>query len=208
MSLVLETAVACNDAHLVLHFWATGDDFEAFERGFDDEEAITESDRLSDEGSGPVLYRVRLTDPKVTTFPTWIQLGAVLLEASVTQAGWAMTMWFPELEALREYQDYCRSEGMAFFLENITKEQPPQLHRDTGITDRQREVLKFAFQNGFFKIPREISTKEIAEQFDITKQSTSELIRRGLDNYLRTSQSVWMEPSTRSFKQPDSAADE
>jgi predicted DNA binding protein len=45
---------------------------------------------------------------------------------------------------------------------------------DERLTDRQREVLEFAFEAGYYEWPREITGEELAEQLDISQPTLSE----------------------------------
>lgn len=54
------------------------------------------------------------------------------------------------------------------------------------LTDRQRSLLQSAVQEGYFKVPRTISTVELAERHGMSDRETSETIRRGIDIVLRS----------------------
>ncbi|WP_323192584.1 bacterio-opsin activator domain-containing protein [Halostella sp. PRR32] len=45
------------------------------------------------------------------------------------------------------------------------------------LTDRQREILKAAFEGGYYEWPRECTGEDIAEEFDITSATFSEHIQ-------------------------------
>ena len=36
------------------------------------------------------------------------------------------------------------------------------------LTNRQKEIMTFATRNGYFKIPKKISTKKIADHFQVS----------------------------------------
>jgi len=46
------------------------------------------------------------------------------------------------------------------------------------LTTKQREVIQYAVENGFFNIPRRIKSKEIAEKFNFSVSAFNELLRR------------------------------
>lgn len=47
------------------------------------------------------------------------------------------------------------------------------------LTDRQRELLEIAVQQGYFEIPRDCTLVELAEGVGIDKSTASEVLRRG-----------------------------
>ena len=57
------------------------------------------------------------------------------------------------------------------------------------LTFREEEVLRFAFEKGYFDFPRRIRLEEIAAHFGIAASTISEIIRRGqkkiLEKYFR-----------------------
>jgi len=44
----------------------------------------------------------------------------------------------------------------------------------------QRETLSYAVSAGYHSLPRRVSTKDIAEEFDISDQAVTERLRRGI----------------------------
>jgi hypothetical protein len=57
---------------------------------------------------------------------------------------------------------------------------PPVAGR--GLTAAQREAIRAAADRGYFKVPREVSLKELAEQLGVSEQAVSQRLRRGLGN--------------------------
>ncbi len=52
---------------------------------------------------------------------------------------------------------------------------------DIFLTEREREIIKFAKENGFFNIPRKSSNTELASQLKISKMAMSVEIRKALN---------------------------
>nr|WP_303647872.1 helix-turn-helix domain-containing protein [Haloarchaeobius amylolyticus] len=57
--------------------------------------------------------------------------------------------------------------------------------QDGTLTDAQRELLRSAVSEGYFKVPREVSLVELAELNDISDRELSQELRRGLDVVVR-----------------------
>ncbi|MFB6284258.1 MAG: helix-turn-helix domain-containing protein [Halobacteria archaeon] len=58
-----------------------------------------------------------------------------------------------------------------------TEERVPENY---DLTDRQLRSLRSAVEKGYFNIPREIDTSELAKEFDISDQAVVERLRRGI----------------------------
>lgn len=48
---------------------------------------------------------------------------------------------------------------------------------DTALTRKQDEVMRYAFDNGYYEIPKKISIEELCEKFDCSKSTMSVLMR-------------------------------
>lgn len=58
---------------------------------------------------------------------------------------------------------------------------PSENNVPADLTETQRALLQSAVQKGYFKVPREVSTVELAEKHDLSSRRVSEEICRGLD---------------------------
>lgn len=57
---------------------------------------------------------------------------------------------------------------------------------DDLLTDRQRECLTVAIREGYFEVPRECTTAELADSLDVDKSSVSVTLRRGTARVLES----------------------
>jgi len=48
-----------------------------------------------------------------------------------------------------------------------------------GLTQRQDELLMFAYSNGYFEYPKRIRIGEISRTFDVSPSTVSEILRAG-----------------------------
>ncbi|MDR5671673.1 Transcriptional regulator, contains HTH domain [Halalkaliarchaeum sp. AArc-CO] len=53
-----------------------------------------------------------------------------------------------------------------------------------ALTDRQREVIETAYEMGFYEVPREASTDEVAAQLDLDPSTVAEHLQRAERNVL------------------------
>lgn len=61
----------------------------------------------------------------------------------------------------------------------------PDVGSGYGVTARQREALLLAVEWGYYAIPRETGTADLAARLGISKQSVTERLRRGTANLVR-----------------------
>ena len=57
-------------------------------------------------------------------------------------------------------------------------------HPLDGVTDRQREVLQTAFDMGYYEVPREVSTKDVAAELNLDPSTVAEHLQRAERNVL------------------------
>ncbi len=68
--------------------------------------------------------------------------------------------------------------GNEFKILNISSIKPDVENFKALLTKKQREIISYATNNGYFEIPREISSKEIADHFNIAISVVNEHIRK------------------------------
>lgn len=64
---------------------------------------------------------------------------------------------------------------LSYELQSIVTSADP----DSVLTDRQREVLRTAHREGYFRVPRDCSLAELAEILEVDKSTASTVLRRG-----------------------------
>ena len=180
-------------------FWASGDDYGAYEDALASEPTIETFQRLTDLGDRR-LYS--------TTFAAAVRgdvLHSVAVEHDVTLIDVTMTAErlrylarFPSREALASLRAAARERGMEFRLEQLYDEAAAA--NDGGVTSRygvtsaQREVLAAALEAGYFDVPRGTTLESVAVDLDVSTSAVSRSLRRGLRNLLRATLAT--EPDT------------
>jgi predicted DNA binding protein len=66
-------------------------------------------------------------------------------------------------------------------------------HGEFGLAERQRDALITALEPGYFVVPREATTAELADELDVSPRAISQRLRRGIRN-LRASTIGTQEP--------------
>ena len=101
---------------------------------------------------------------------------SIIERIEVLPDGWRQTGWFATREAFDAFREFWQRNG-GFRLHRLTREGESEPPGD-GLTDRQREALRTAYELGYFDIPRGASLAEVAAELEITASSVSERLRR------------------------------
>ncbi|MUV90398.1 DNA-binding protein [Halapricum sp. CBA1109] len=108
----------------------------------------------------------------------------------VTPDGWIQSGWFANREAFDAFRAFWQ-DNAGFTLRRLTRDGDPA-EPGEGLTDRQQEALRIAYEMGYFDIPREASLDDIAAELDISPSSLSERLRRAQTHLIETSvASTW-----------------
>jgi len=101
---------------------------------------------------------------------------AIIERIAVVPGGWRQTGWFASRDAFSKFSSFWQ-QNAGFRLHRLTRDGEPEPPGD-GLTDRQHEALRIAYERGYFDIPRQASLEDVAEELEITPSSVSERLRR------------------------------
>lgn len=192
----LETMVPIGDRSVPL-ITVHGDrksEFEALVRQHDSVADLT----LVDDHDGETLYALdwSVTDDRL--FQAMAVSDAYLLNATGSPTSWAFEIRFPTHAALKEFRDECDAVEIDIELERLYNPSKPDAGPWFDLTERQRETLRLAVQEGYYDIPRRISTKELADKLGVSDQAVTERLRRAIvtlvDNTLLSAPEVQESP--------------
>ncbi|MFC6837115.1 helix-turn-helix domain-containing protein [Halomarina ordinaria] len=102
-----------------------------------------------------------------------------VLRATAVPDRWTFKFRFPDHESLSAFRRHCRSERIPLEVLRVRSPETPGRPR-FGLTDRQRETLSLAVQRGYYAIPRQCTTIELAETLGISDQAVTERLRRAI----------------------------
>lgn len=179
MRLDVEQAVATDPERPVLFLWASGGDFEAFEAGLQRDDTV-ESPELMESLPGRRLYRVQISDDAdAVVYPNDVEVGSSRLDVAFTTAGLHTRMRFPDRDALVEYRRLCNEMGLEMNVRRLYRGDADATG-GYGLSEKQRELLTLAAEEGYFDVPRDVPLATLADELGISPQSASERLRRGL----------------------------
>jgi len=167
-------------------FWASGGDFDKFEKGLPEDNTVKEYTLLTTAQESN-LYRITFSEKgeQTLTYPLAAKYDIIFEDLIVTQMKSQIRAWMPDRRALLSYKDDCTKLDLEFNLRRLYKEEPMSADRQYGVTSPQREGLLHALDSGYFNVPRDSDLKSLAFELDISPQALSTRIRRGQRNLIK-----------------------
>lgn len=177
-SIVLETMVPMGERPVP--FFRLHDDvrstFEAAVREHPAVDYIQPVDSRDDEA----LYALDWQLSEDSFFQLLVTSDVTLLEATGTADAWDFELRFPTHEALSAFRERCADADVSLEVVRVYRPTNPDAGPWFGLTAPQREALTLAVREGYYSIPRQISTKELADVLDISDQALTERLRRAI----------------------------
>lgn len=177
----LERMIPTGD-RIIPYFWAHDADTDALIASLNNEENILEASLL-DEFDRQALFRITWPADVNGLVQTLNNHAATILEAVGTGERWEFQLRFPDDADISVFRADCDQAGVRIELQRLYHPAEPQTDQ-SALTPTQRETLLIALEEGYFAIPRQITTEELAEQLDISDQALNERLRRGHTNIL------------------------
>jgi predicted DNA binding protein len=143
-------------------------------------ESITQLDVFEDRA----LYRIEWAEEPDSIFNAMESKRADLLDAVGVGSTWTFELRFPSHEALSEFHAHCEGAGLPLSVSRIYRPSSAESPARYGLTDVQYDTLLVALEEGYFTVPREITSKELGAQLGVSDQAVTERIRRGTTNIL------------------------
>lgn len=179
----VERVVAHTEAGVTPYFRATGGDLDEFEAALDDDPSIEDIVTL-EEAQEERFYRANWVD-NIQSMVFALDAGqTAVMEATGENGQWEFRLLFPDHEKLSEFDSFIREEDLSFELLRTFRPDNPSTFGQYEVTDEQRDALVMAFEDGYFEVPRDTSTEDLADELDVSSQAVSVRIRRGLTNLL------------------------
>jgi len=152
------------------------DDFEETVRNHPSVEDIV---KVSDH-NGERMYSLEWNVDRDVFFQGIMESGAQLLSAKGTSDTWEFELRFPTHDALSEFKQYCSNAHVQLEVGRIYNPMKPEAGIWYGLTEAQRETLMQAVRGGYYSIPRQMSTQDLADALGISDQAVTERLRRAI----------------------------
>ncbi|MFB1062411.1 helix-turn-helix domain-containing protein [Natrinema sp. H-ect4] len=164
--------------------WATGDDFEKYERGLAEDPTIDSYACLT-KLPEKRLYQLTLSDDgrHQTVHSVSVEHDITIIRLTATAETEELVARFPSRDAVVRLREACLERNRRFELLNLYEEKPVTndggFESRYGITTGQRKALLTALEMGYFNVPRETTMAEVAEEIGISTSALSTRFRRG-----------------------------
>lgn len=158
------------------YFWVSGADLEAFETAVERKPGIRTVHRHVN------LRKFALCNAEWTQ-PIYGPIGVVdaadgaVLSGVADDGRWTFTFRFPDRSHVEEFHDRADSSELDLDVRR-TYSVADSAVSASGLTENQRTALATALREGYFRVPREITQKELATELGVQSSTVSETLRR------------------------------
>lgn len=181
--------LASHSTEDVLPFlWASKGDFETFREGLRNDSTV-ESATVAAERSGSVLYKLQWSQIFVDLIDEMINQHAAIVEADARAGNWRLKLRFTKEGQVSSFQKHFSEKNLTFEVNQLYHPTAPR-QREYDLTPEQRDTLVMALDKGYFKVPRDLSIEELADEFGISANAISQRIRRGSANLVRNTLTI------------------
>lgn len=177
MAVEIQQVVAHSHDKLVPFLWVHHGDKERFDE-FIRNDSTLDDVVLLDEFDRGTSYRGTWAKHAGGVAYAYVEAGATILEATGQGGTWTLRMRFDDDNAVSDFHEYCRENGLPFTLNELYHPSQPMAGGQYGLTPPQRETLVAAFECGYYEIPRTISMTDLAKELGTTQQTLSKRFRR------------------------------
>ena len=185
VSISLEQQSVAESGDVSWVFWAEGDDIETFEDGLDADPTVADYSVIGG-GNRRRLYQVRLSQSgrDRTASSCWAEANGHFLGASRDDGWWTVRLRFPNRKAVQAFFECCSDrDGVTVSLVRLYESTETE-NRPYGLSRRQLETLRTAFDAGYFDIPRNAALGDLAAELGVSDNAVSERLRRGIRSVL------------------------
>lgn len=153
-----------------------GEGYRAFERCIEQSSAFASAETIG-HYDGQRTYRLERADGQSVLFELFAEHDAAIQEAVYETGSWLFEARFSNRASVSEFYEACRDHGIT---PNVVSIQGSTTDESTpyGLTAEQRETLVYAFERGYFDIPRSVTMVQLAGEMGVSDQSLSERLRR------------------------------
>lgn len=162
--------------------WAGATDFDAVDEALAADPTVADVVE-TEEFDGEKYYQLEWSDVVKRRIDIFVDKEGAILEAAGSDGTWRVRVRFASRTQFEIFRDHFADKEYSFALLDITEPgSPRQTHGE--LTPDQRDALVAAMERGYYRVPREISTRELAAEFDVSHQALSERLRRGTEKLI------------------------
>ncbi|MFC4356995.1 helix-turn-helix domain-containing protein [Halobium salinum] len=174
----LETMVPVG-GKTVPFFWVFDEESEPFQRQVRRHDSVNNL-AVVDEYEDRRLFALEWDPGEDRFFDGLAAVEAQILTASGRAQSWVFKLRFPSHDRLSSFQSYCTDSGIDFEVRRVYGAEGEQTRPAFGLTEPQREALTLALDRGYYAIPRDCTTVDLASELGISDQAVTERLRRAI----------------------------
>lgn len=170
--------VAQQEGYVIPFLWASAPEMDELHRALEEDATTADVQRLV-EGEERSLYQIKWQARiRVIIYILGIEKGA-LLGAEGKDGRWELRVLFPDHDSVSSTYEFCREYGIDLSIRRVKGIGESIDRNEEGLTQEQYEALAAGFESDYYRVPRERSQEELADELDISHQALSERLRRG-----------------------------
>ncbi len=166
-----------------------GEQFDTFEREIQQDHTVADP-VLIETYDGRRVYRLESTSSVQLIAPRCPELDARILDVESNEDGWTVRMQIPTRDALVSFREYCLENDVTFRVNQLGNATNREETDVVGLTEKQKRLLRMAFECGYYEIPRRISQNELARELDISTSAISQRLRRDTEQLIGSTLAV------------------
>ena len=169
------------DERTIPYLWIeTDEDVDEVLRSLRTELDVKAVEPIATEGDR-TLVRIEWADDPDVLLDTIVEVGGTVLDGLAAGDRWQLTLRFDDQDDLSTFYRTCADAGVSMTVESLQNPGPSRgPARRPQLTDAQREVLRAAYETGYFGVPRGATMSDLADQFGVSDTAISQRIRRAM----------------------------
>jgi predicted DNA binding protein len=178
----VERVVAHDTAHILPFIWASGGDLDGLTDVLIADPSVNDVELLS-ETDDERLYRLSWADEAQVVGHMVVEYEATVHQAVAADGEWTLRVLFPDRSTISEVNEFAREHGLSLDLRQLYEVDSAERVR-FGLSEDQQEALTEGYEQGYYKIPRDIDIDTLADSLDISHQALSERLRRATSSLI------------------------
>ena len=165
---------------------ASGYDGGELRRTLSSDPSVDDAEAVARTNSG-VLYRIEWTPRIRLLIGSLIEAGGTVLSLFGSDGEWHLQTLFPDREMLSLAYRCFEANDVTIRVERISDLESTDHYGRYGLSEQQHSTLVTGFERGYYSVPRDVDTSELASELGITHQALSERLRRAHSTLIENS---------------------
>lgn len=161
---------------IVFTIRATGSSFQNMHTALRDSLYVEDYTLISEIGSTRT-YQIIMDGPYPEELDELAFQKTVVEQLTITVDGWHIRQQFATRDEFDAIREFCRKNANSFHLERLYESTSTDAEL-IGLSDKQRDALIAAYEEGYFTVPQQASLDDVAATLDISRSALAERLRR------------------------------